>query len=180
MENHKNGFAEQSLVRDVFETIVDWRHYAILELMKTHGFKSDLLTVAKLMGMKPAVAQIYVERLIRTGLIQVQSDGTWKDCSEGFSSHILSETETTIAHRHHQKQIMQLALQSIDKIAFNQRDQSSMMMATSYSKIAEAKKRIKVFRRELCEFLEEGMLKETVFQLTLSLFPIIEVNKMKF
>jgi len=63
------------------------------------------------------------------------------------------------------KENLELASQAIDEIPMEKRDQSSMMMATHSSKIPEAKERIRKFRQELCEFLEDAKTKDGVYQL---------------
>ena len=159
---------------DAFESIEDWRHYAVLEMMKLPGFKPDYKWVARMLEVTITETRVYVERLQRVGLLEVRTDGSWYDKSEGFSTHILSETETTYAHRRSQKKILELAIEALEKFPMDRRDQSSMMMATHSSKVLEAKKRIRKFRQELCEFLEDTEEKDTVYQLSMSLFPLVE------
>jgi uncharacterized protein (TIGR02147 family) len=184
MRNKKRGISEEitqssaflQLSQDIFESIEDWKHYAVLELMKVRGFQSDLKYVAKALNIRLPEARAYAERLQRVGLLKINSDSSWTDLSDGFSSHILSETESSIAHRRSQKELLELAIEALESIPMERRDQSSMMMATHSSKIMEAKLKIKRFRRDLCEFLEDCEVKDAVYQLTVSLFPLIEAE----
>lgn len=177
--NRKHAPASNQTYRqlslDAFESIEDWRHYAILELMKVATFKPEPKWVAKAIGVTVSEAHIYLERLERVGLLERRPDGSWHDRSEGFSSHILSANETTAAHRRSQKKILELAVQAVDHCPIEKREQSSMMMATSAAKIEEAKRMVQAFRRELCDFLESGNEKrDSVYQLSISLFPLID------
>ena len=54
-----------------------------------------------------------------------------------------------------------------------------MMVATSSKKIQEAKKMITSFRHYLTEYLEEGEEKDSVYQLSLSLFPLVDSHDEK-
>ena len=170
----KTSYMQLSL--DVFESIEDWKHYAILELIKIRGFRPTMKWIAKALGITVSEARAYTERLARVGLLEIRPDGSWHDRSDGFSSHILGENETTYAHRRSQRQILELAAASLETIPIEKRDQSSVMMATSQKKILEAKRRIREFRRDLCDFLEDGSEKDSVFQLSISLFPMVEIE----
>lgn len=165
------------LSQDTFEAIEDWHHYAILELMKVAAFKTEPKWLAQALGISVSEVRACIERLQRVGLLEIKPDGSWHDRSEGFSTHILGENESTIAHRRSQKKLLELAIDALEKTVIEKRDQSSMMMATSSSKIAEAKKRIRAFRQELCDFLEDSEEKDTVYQLAISVFPLTESIK---
>lgn len=164
----------QALPLEVFESIEDWRHYAILELMKVQGFEGNAKWIAKALRITVSEAHAYIERLERVGLLEIRADGSWHDRSDGFSTHVLSENETTYAHRRAQKKILELASEALDATPIEARDQSSMMMAINPEKMAEAKRMIQKFRRELCELLEDSETKESVYQLSISLFPLVE------
>lgn len=163
----------KQLSQDVFESIEDWRHYAILELMKVRGFKTDPRWLAGRLGISVNEVHSYVDKLIRIGLLTVEPDGRWIDTSDGFSTDVISDTDVSYAHRRSQIFILKQAMASVESLPLTERDQSSMMMATSSRKLKQAKKMIQQFRRELCEFLEDTTNKDSVFQLSISLFPCI-------
>lgn len=177
MTNSPERLRFLQLSQDTFEAIEDWHHYAILELMKVSDFKTEAKWLTQALGISVSEIRACIERLQRVGLLEIRPDGSWYDRSEGFSTHILSENESTIAHRRSQKKLLELAIEALEKTAIEKRDQSSMMMATSFSKIAEAKKRIRAFRQELCGFLEDTKEKDAVYQLSISLFPLYESIK---
>lgn len=169
----------QQLSLDVFESIEDWRHYAILELMKVKGFQAKDKWIARALNISVFEVRAYVERLVRVGLLEVKADGCWRDRSEGFSSHILGENTSTYAHRRSQKKILEEAIVALEQVPIEARDQSSMMMATSAARLAGAKRMIKNFRRDLCEYLEGAETFDSVYQLSVSLFPVAEPQKSK-
>ncbi len=167
----------QQLSLDLFQTIEDWRHYALLELMKLETFRPHPSWIAKVLQVSLPEVREYIERLERVGLLSTRPE--WSDLSAGFSTHIISEQETTQAHRRTQKEILALAAHALDEVPMEMRDQSSMMMATSHKKLKEAKKRITKFRRELCDFLEDTDQKDSVYQLSISLFPLVQDSRGK-
>lgn len=169
--------AYKQLSQDTFEMIENWQHYAILEMMKLKDFENDLKWIAKALKISVNEARENVERLQRVGLLDIKEDGTWVDISDGFSTHLLPENETSYAHKRSEKALLALASEVIDSTPLTHRDQSSMMMATSTAKIAEAKRRIQKFRRELCEFLEDTDDKNAVYQMTISIFPLTPTDK---
>jgi uncharacterized protein (TIGR02147 family) len=165
----------KQLSTDAFATIEDWRHYAILELMRVRGFQPDVKWVAQQLRIKPIEAHAYVERLQRVGLLEINA-GVWIDKTEGYSSHVLTQSESTYAHKRAQEKILELSSDALRNVAFNKRDHSSMMMATNREKLIEAKRRIRDFRRELCDFLEDCEIKDSVYQISVSLFPLVETD----
>jgi uncharacterized protein (TIGR02147 family) len=167
------------LSEDAFASIEDWRHYAILELMKVNGFQSNSKWIANALGISTARANEYIRRLQTVGLLQVLPDGTWKDVSEGCSTDYSNEFEVTKAHQRAQKVLLKRAIQAVDQIECTERDQGSAMMATDAARIAGAKKMITKFMFDLCRFLEKSNRKDSIYQLSISLFPLVKTHATK-
>lgn len=161
---------------DAFEIIEDSRHDLLLELMKLKGFKTDPKWIARKLGSPLPETRALVERLERMGLLEIQSDGSWKDLSEGFSSWHPGDHLTSVAHKRAQHQALTRAQNAIETQPIETRDQSTMMMATSPEKILAAKAMIRDFRRELCAFLEDSENKTAVYQLSVSLFSLTDLK----
>jgi hypothetical protein len=65
------------------------------------------------------------------------------------------------------------ALEALEDVPLESRDQSSMTMAIDPSLLPEAKAKIRDFRRSLCAFLQENARpKSEIYQLSISLFPV--------
>jgi uncharacterized protein (TIGR02147 family) len=166
------------LAQDVFEAIEDWRHFAILSLMKLKGFQSDVQWVAAALEIQPAEAQAYVDRLQRVGLLEIRTDGSWSGTNESMAP-VDNVFQTSEALRRVQKRFLHLALEAIDAVPIESRDHSSILMATHSSRIAAAKKIISKFRHELCAFLEDCDEKDSVYTLSAALFPVARPMKGK-
>ncbi|MGE3973032.1 MAG: TIGR02147 family protein [Bdellovibrionales bacterium] len=169
----------QQISLDTFEIIADWKHYAILELMKLKSFKPEIPWIAKKLNLSVLEITAFIERLERVGILEISEKDVWTDLSNGFTSHILGPNYTTYGHRKSQEEILNMAVHALHNVAFEYRDQTSMMMATSYKKIEKAKKMITKFRRELTAFLEDTDEKDSIYQLGISLFPLTQLENLK-
>lgn len=164
---------------DFFSSIEDWRHYAILELMKVDGFENDVSWIANALGISKDSAKQYIERLQTVGLLEVLPDGSWRDVSEGCTFMDPSDSEVTAAQQRLQKTLLAFGIQAIDEISPEERDNASIMMATDRSRIAGAKKMITKFLIDLCGYLEGGKKKEAVYQVSLAMFPLVKTESEK-
>ncbi len=170
--------AEASRIKlDAFSVIAEWYHMAILELVGVKGFQSGPRWIARALGISQAEANDAVERLIRLDLLKAGPKGRLLVTST--ESTTIGSAETAVALRKMQQQVLALAGRAMDDVPAPERDQSTMTMAVSLSRLAEAKQRIRAFRRELCQFLEGKSPREEVFQLTISLFPVSRVRSLR-
>lgn len=165
------------LAQDIFEAIEDWRHYAILELIKLKSFQNNAGWVAFALKIPVSEAQVYLDRLLRVGLLEVLPDGSWHDRSSESMAVLMNDFETTEPLRRVQRSFLDLAIESLEKDPIDQRDHSSILMATHSSRIAGAKKIISKSVREVCAFLEDCKEKDSVYSLTTSLSPLAKPKK---
>lgn len=173
--NARSSAPYKKVSKEAFATIEDWRHYAILELMKLNDFQPSTQWLGKALGMKSSEVDPYLSRLVKAGLLEINENGEWHDLSSGNCTHVLRQSEYSEAHVRSQLNLLEMSADALRTRSLRERDHSSMMMATNKAKITEAKKRIAKFRRELSTFLEKSSNKNAVFQLTIGLFPISEV-----
>lgn len=165
----------RQLTMDSFSIISDWYHFAILELMATSDFRDDRRWIARVLGIRVSEANAAIERLVRVGLIEILEDGTWKHLSDGRTS--ISPNYTTAAMRSMQKQILEKAIDALENIPFEVRDQSSIATAMNSKLLPEAQEKIKNFRRELAAFVRsEGPL-DSVYQLSIAFYPLTQTDR---
>lgn len=167
----------QALPLDAFAAISDWYHFAILELVRTKGFRSEASWVAKKLGITVSQVHAAVDRLFRLKLLKVDRDGVWTNIRGNNTN--LSQDMRNAAYRSLQKQVLQMALDALDEIEIEKRDQSSMTMAISSKRLPEAIERITKFRREMSRFLEKDKNRDSVYQLSVSLYPLTKNVKGK-
>lgn len=173
--NGGESFSYELLSQDAFSVISDWYHFAILELINVDGFQARAAWVAKALNITTVEAQIALERLERLNLIRQENAG-WVRTNillTNFSPGI-----TSSAHKHMQRQILQMALDSIDTTDASEKDITGMTMAIDVEKLPAARKLITKFRRDLSSFLEDGP-QTRVYQLGIQLYPLSKKIKSK-
>lgn len=162
----------QMIDLDHFTVISDWYHLAILDLTFLKGFRGDAAWVARKLSISTVEAQHAIDRLLRLGMLKkegktlVKGQPFYSNYSEGMTSASLKE---------YQRQVITKALQAIDACPQERKDITSMTIAANSRKIAAAKEKIKKFRRELCDFMEEGE-RDTVFHLAVQLYPVTNLE----
>ena len=165
----------RQITMDQYALISDWYHYAIIELIKIHTFKSEVSWIARALGISKTEASVAIERLLRLSLLERTASGELRDTSEGYSTNITTNLSHSGA-KQLQKQILEQSTHALMNIAIEKRNHSSMTMAINPELLPEAKLRISKFRRELCEFLESKTPKTEIYQMSISLFPITDIS----
>lgn len=166
------------LANDVFTVIADWYHFAILELISVNGFEANENWVSKRLGISVVEIKNAVSRLKRLKLLEIGPSGEWLVCYHNIG--VTDEIVTTPAMRKLQRQLLEKALSALDEVPVERRDQSSMTMAIDSLNISQARDLITRFRRDLCALLQSSPHKNSVYNLTISLYPLtndVEVVK---
>jgi transcriptional regulator with XRE-family HTH domain len=158
---------------DAFAVISDWYHYAIFELVTLRDFQPKPRWIARTLGITVNEVHIAVERLFRLGLLRRDAKGKWEQGAELIST--TNSPFSSAAFRNLQTQLLQQALRAMEDTPIERRDQSSMTMAIPSSRLAEAKERIKKFRRGLCASLQAEGERDVVYHLCISFYPVTPV-----
>lgn len=161
---------------DHFAIISDPHHYTLLELIKTENFKWNIPWIARRLGKTVSEIHIAIERLERTGLLVADGAGGWSDQTPGFTSDI-REGLTSHAQRMFQKKSLEAAIQSLESVPIELRDNTSMTMAIAREDLSKARKMIKDFRRKLSDELESRDTKDEVYQIAIALTPLTHNGK---
>lgn len=124
--------------------ISDWYHMAILALMDSNSFKSDIKWIAEQLNIHEKVVEVAIERLVSVGAINKEngkliSTGNLFVDPRGVPSSAVKEF-------HHQ--IIKKADESIDMQGLDDRDIASLVMCFDKSKMKAAKEKIRKFREE--------------------------------
>lgn len=162
---------------DQFQLISDWYHFAIMELVTLEGFKASPSWVATKLGINVHQASDALERLIRMGYIKENADG---------KMILVEENNTTIgpeiavpATRRQQTQFLEMAIQAINETPIEKRSQTTSTMAIPSDRIGEAKEVIAEFRRKMANLMQRPGERDSVYQLTVSFYPLTKNNKEK-
>lgn len=170
MDQSETEASFQQLTLDQFTVISDWYHYAILELTRLPHFRESNRWISKMLGISISEAGVALERLQRLGYLEKGKSGRLEIAQGSFTT--LGNSFSASAFRKLQKQILEKALVALEEVPIEERDQTSMTMATSKRKMSGAKEMIKKFRRQLAQFLENDAEDlDTVYHLAISLYP---------
>lgn len=164
----------RQIALDSFYIISEWYHYAILQLIKTKGFKNDPRWIGKRLNVDTDLIKTALERLKRVGILE-EIDGRLKDVTNGNTSHIKSDF-TNQQLRDYQIKILEKSIHALKTVPITHRDNTSMTMAISKEAIPFAKEEIKKFRRKLTKKLEAFAQPDEVYQMAISLIPLTEIS----
>ncbi len=158
-----------ALTKPNYTVIADWYHYAILELITLPKFTPSFAHIATALGITQIQAKMALERLLELQLLK-KSKGDRYELTHRNNSNINNEL-ALVARKNMQRQLLELALRALDEVPLTERDHSSMTMAIDSRRLTEARERIKKFRRELCDFLQASPNKDSVYTLSVALYP---------
>lgn len=158
---------------DSFALISDWFHLAILSLLEISGARFDARWIARTLGISKIEAEAAMERLQRMGLIE-RINGRWKQATAPIR---IGNDVPTAATKKFQRQLLLKAIESIENDPDETRDFSSMTLAMDPAQIPYARKRIRMFRRQLSDELEAMGAPKRVYKLTVQIFPVSRLLK---
>ena len=165
-----------SLSLDAFSVIADWYHYAILSLLDLPDTKLEPRSISRRLGITVLEAKLAIERLQRLDLIKQDSEGRWQGRGQALK---VDNTISTPATKKFHKQLLEKAAESLERDDISERAISGVSLAIDPSQIEYAKKRIRDFRRELMAELESKGTPNSVYFLTIQLFPVAKTGSEK-
>lgn len=169
MESPKNS--EYKFIEDdQFNIISHWYYFAILEVLELDGAHHDPKWIASKLGLSLNVAKTAIKRLERTGIIMKQGE-KWIDTTSGAMT-VLGKELTSSARRQHQKEILEKAIEALEEVPVEFRDQTSMTMAISREEVPKVREFITEFRRKTSRYLLQSSKKDQVYNLSISFYPV--------
>lgn len=141
----------RQLQEDTFRTISDWYHYAILELTRVEGFRSDVGWIAERLGITALQAQAAIDRLLRLGLLtledgELSTTGVQLTTTDGVPSESI---------RKFSRQLLEKAIQAVVFQTVEERDLGTLTSAVNTEDLPAVREMVRRFRRELNAFLNE-------------------------
>jgi uncharacterized protein (TIGR02147 family) len=148
-----------------------WYVPAIRELAARADFRDDPEWIAKRVfpAITAAEAKRALEVLFRLGLVAKDQEGRVRQTDV----HVSTGPETQGVHiATYHRTMMERASEAIDLVKATQRDISSLTLCLGPQGLAELKRRIQTFRRELLKLSEDDPDPRQVVQLNMQLFPL--------
>ncbi len=160
------------LTPEIFLTIADWYHYAILQLMEQKNFKNDATWIASQLCISGLEASLAVQRLIRLGIVAEKAQRLVRIAPNLTTG---DPTLTSAAHKKRIKQITQKSLESLENDDIRIRNHSTMTMSIDPELLPLAKSMIDEFMDTLAAKLQTK--KEHVYELQINFFPLQRTTK---
>lgn len=161
-------FKSRKIDLDVFKYLVDWHYFAILELSRTQGFRSDPSWIAQRLGVTSREVRGAIQLLVRLGFLR-QENAQLIRVDENMN---VGDIPSDWIRLHHSQAITR-ALAAVESQSFNERLLSTVTFAINPDRLPEANKLIQNFRREMMALLEQDPRQE-VYQLSIQLFRLTQ------
>lgn len=162
------------LKADEFNLISEWQHFALLSLMETVNFVSELTWMAARLSLSVHEIQKTLIRLTDLKLITKKYNRFIPTGGPLITSDNISDTAVKKSHYTDLK----LAEQALDHVAVEDRDFTAVTIAADKSKLPEAKRMIREFQDSLTQFLEDGE-KNEVYKMTFYIYPLTRPAPLK-
>jgi len=162
------------LTTDQFHLISDWWHFAILNLIKTKGFKPNNRWIAERLGLTEKIVFEAWERLFRLGHLKRENGKVVRQFPRLETSDDLLDLSIRKAH----VEDTHLIERSILDLGVTTRDHRSMTIVMNKKNIKKAKELIRLFEDQFSEQIEpQGKdLGEEVYRLAISFFPLTKIS----
>lgn len=168
----------QQMTQAQYEVYSRWYVIPIRELMLRDDFSEDGEWIAQQLDppIRPSEATKALELLEDVGLIERDSKGRLRPVTVKLTS--TPGPVGPLAARNYHRSMLELAAQSLDRVAVDERNISSLTVNLTAEQYDQVVQRVEEFRRELLDAIEDGELRsdpsaaKAVYLFSLSLFPL--------
>ncbi|WP_413577750.1 TIGR02147 family protein [Bdellovibrio sp. HCB290] len=151
---------------DVFSLIAEWHHFGILNLVEVSSIKSAG-DISKRLGISEKTAEEALTRLMELGMLE-RSQKVYKRTGKTLDA---GTDIPSAALRRHNREKMELAIASLETVALEERDVSSLTLAFDPSKMADVKNEITKFKKRIYKLCKSGQARE-VYSMNVQFFPL--------
>ncbi len=155
-----------------FQKIHHWYYWAILELPLLKGFQSNPEWIANILGISTEQASEALTALKSFGFVDQKPETKKISLASPISVSYYHPGQTSHERRENQKQFLRKAIEALDHIPIEWREQSTMIMATNPKNLQKARLLTRKFRRDMNSLLVKGKGCEDLYVLSISLFPL--------
>ncbi|KHD87952.1 MAG: hypothetical protein OM95_11865 [Bdellovibrio sp. ArHS] len=161
--------AFEKIGEDQFAVISDWYHTAIAELMHLDQFTATPENISQRLGLTLDTTEKALERLENVGLVTKSNEGTWMPSSNKYSSSYGASSE---AARTFFQQMQTKASEAMTPQSGKRWDMGCTLVPTNRDKTKEIAKKIRNFRLEIMQELQDSDNKDSLFALSTSFFEV--------
>jgi uncharacterized protein (TIGR02147 family) len=170
-ENKYKGWNPHFVELDRLHLLSQWYYAAIIEMLALDDFQANPKWIAKQLNIEVNFVQLALSQLFAAGVLSLSADGKWVNNWTEYTTQT-SETVDELALRNHQKQLLELAAQSIDYNTAEEKSHTAYVSAIDSDLIPLIQEEIKLFRRKMARLIKEKSKKnDSVYYLQFNLFP---------
>jgi len=158
------------LSMDQFHLISESWHWAILNLLRTKGFRFDQDWISARVGQPVRVVSEALDRLFRLGHLKRNGTKVQREHPRIETTDDFFDLSIRKAHLEDTK----LIEKSILETPLDLRDNTSLTIVVNKKDLKRAKEMIRIFRDKFCDEIEvpEDKLGEEVYRLSVAFFPL--------
>lgn len=166
------GFVkEEVLGTDQFDYFSEWYTPVIRELVCMHDFKNDYAKIASFVNppVKTADVRNSIALLLRLKLIELNSDGTYRQCSTAL---VADGTVTSLAVRSFTRSMLQLSISALEQFDKPERHVSGLTMGISEEAYKLLVDEIEAFKDRVKIIVNHDNGGTRVYQMNIGMFPV--------
>jgi uncharacterized protein (TIGR02147 family) len=160
---------------DTFQLLSVWYHFAILELIRVQGFKTDSRWIAKTLGIGVEEVNVALQRLLRLGILEMSGRHRWID--QSGDAEFTSAALTEAARNQINQELYELASVATKHIPSQHRVHRQMTVAVDSRRLSRFSKLADEFMNELRSVVSEGDSEDDVYQAEISFFPVTTLKR---
>ncbi|HKE02094.1 MAG TPA: TIGR02147 family protein [Planctomycetota bacterium] len=162
-----DGEGERRLAADAASVVADPTHSAILELVSLAEFRADSRWIASVLGIDVDEVNVALHRLLRLGLLRMESRERWVDTT---GDAIADPGALTAV-------VLRRLAATLERLGAGElSDHSAMTVALRADRVPEAIARIARFRAELASLFAADARRDDVYRLEIHLFPLTNLR----
>jgi uncharacterized protein (TIGR02147 family) len=171
MMSIKGYIKARKIEKKSYEYFSKWYNTAVREIVMFGGRNFTAEQIAETLNPKitPKEAETAINLLTELGFIKKDKDGLWVQSDPALST---GPEVKSLAIANFHREMLKLASESIERYPASERDISALTLRVNSESIAEIKRRIIEFRKELLEFGLNEESTDQVLQINLQAFPL--------
>jgi uncharacterized protein (TIGR02147 family) len=168
-----NNVSQYVLGSEQFEYLQKWHTVVVRELICQYDYKDDFrkLGASLIPPIAKRDAESSVKLLLRLGLVIKKDDGTYRQVDRALATN---RDVAGPAIRAFNKNMIELALRSVDTIENTRRNVSGITMGVSRECYDVLCAEIEAFKDRIAAIVDNSAKSDRVYQLNVQLFPVGE------
>ncbi len=157
-----------------YEFYSKWYYSAIRDMLGIGKYSDDYALIAKTMdpAIKPTEARKAIKLLLKLELIRCNDDGYYEVTENAITT---GDEVASVVIKNFQKEMIQLAMDSLDKHHFTKRNISTITFNISEETFSTVQAELVSCRKRIANLVKHDKNMDRVYQLNLQLFPLTKI-----